>query len=153
MADITRQKIPYWESKKIHELSQEEWEGLCDGCGKCCLQKLQDEDTDQVYFTSISCRFLDTHSCKCKVYEQRFEYLPECLSLTKDNLSSALYWLPSTCAYKLVYEEKPLPSWHHLVSEDKEVIHLLNFSVRDKVTSELEVDVDDWEDFIVDIDS
>tara|TARA_R110001599_G_scaffold42276_2_gene127478 strand:- start:3162 stop:3623 length:462 start_codon:yes stop_codon:yes gene_type:complete len=152
MADITRPQIPYWESKDIHEFSQDEWESLCDGCGKCCLQKLQDEDTEEIYFTNISCQFLNKHSCKCKVYDQRFEYLPECLNLTQENLKSTLPWLPDSCSYKLVYEKKPLPSWHHLISENKETIHLLNFSVRDKVINELDVEEDDWQDFIVDID-
>jgi hypothetical protein len=153
MADISRKEIPFWESKKIHELSQDEWEALCDGCGKCCLQKLQDEDTEELHFTCISCQFLDTYSCQCKVYENRFEHLPECLNLTKENLQTALPWLPSTCSYKLIYEQKPLPDWHHLVTENKNTIHILNLSVRDKVISELDVDEDDWEDFVVDIDN
>tara|TARA_R110001592_G_scaffold1470_2_gene8811 strand:+ start:5148 stop:5609 length:462 start_codon:yes stop_codon:yes gene_type:complete len=152
MADKTKIQLPFWEAKKIQELSQDEWESLCDGCGKCCLQKLQDEDTEELHFTCISCQFLDKHSCRCKVYENRFEHLPECLNLTKESLGSALTWLPNTCAYKLIHEEKSLPAWHHLISENKEMIHILNLSVRDKVISELDVNEDDWEDYIVDID-
>tara|TARA_R110001592_G_scaffold171325_1_gene409608 strand:- start:9350 stop:9811 length:462 start_codon:yes stop_codon:yes gene_type:complete len=152
MADRSKPQVLFWESKKIQDFSQDEWESLCDGCGKCCLQKLQDEDTEEIHFTCISCQFLDEQSCRCKVYGNRFEHLPECLNLTKENLESTLPWLPNTCSYKLVYQEKSLPVWHHLISGNKETIHVLNLSVRDKVVSELDVDEDDWEDFIVDID-
>ena len=152
MADVSIKSVPFWESKKLNEFSVEEWESLCDGCGKCCLQKLQDEETDELHFTCVSCQFLDTYACRCKVYENRFDFLPECLNLTKENLVSALSWLPNTCSYKLIYESKPLPSWHHLTSGSKDKIHILNHSVRDKVISELDINEDDWEDYIVDID-
>ncbi len=151
MADRTKKHIPFWEEKKLKDFSQTEWESLCDGCGKCCLQKLQDEDTEEIHFTCISCQFLDQHSCRCKVYENRFEHLPECLNLTKDNLDTVLPWLPSTCAYKLIHEEKPLPGWHHLITDNKDTVHLLNFSVRDKTISELDIAEEEWEDFVVDI--
>lgn len=143
--------LPFWEVKSLKDMNQAEWESLCDGCGLCCLQKLQDEDTDEVFFTCVSCQYLDSQSCRCKVYDNRFEYLPECLNLTMDNLETTLPWLPSSCAYKLVYEGKSLPEWHHLKSKDKNLIHHLNLSVKNKVVSELEVDEDDWEDYIIEL--
>ena len=143
--------LPFWQLKPLQDMSTQEWESLCDGCGLCCLQKLQDEDTDDIFFTRVSCQYLDSKSCHCKVYSNRFEYLPECLNLTLDNIETVLPWLPSSCAYKLIYEGKPLPKWHHLVSHDNDTIHLLNFSVKDKVVSELDVHEDDWEDHIIDL--
>ena len=143
--------LPFWKTKPLNEMSKQQWESLCDGCGLCCLQKLQDEETDEVFFTSVSCQFLDDKSCRCKVYDNRFDYLPECLDLTIDNLESTLPWLPSSCSYKLVYEGKPLPKWHHLNSNNKDSIHHLNLSVKNKVISELDVHEDDWQDYIIDI--
>lgn len=151
MADRVRNPLPFWKSKKLESFSDQEWESLCDGCGLCCLQKLQDEETDEIFFTCISCQYLDSHSCQCKVYDKRFEYLPECLNLTKENLESTLPWLPGSCSYKLVYEGKDLPDWHHLKSQDTQLIHLKNLSAKDKVISELTVNEDDWEDFIIDL--
>lgn len=148
MADKVKR---FWESKPLHDFSQQEWESLCDGCGLCCLQKLQDEDSEEVVYTAVSCQYLDTQACRCKVYERRFEYLPECLNLTKANLAETLPWLPSSCSYKLVHEGKKLPDWHHLNSHDSETIHRYNHSVRDKVISELEVNEEDWEDYIIHI--
>lgn len=146
-----RNKRPFWETKTLYEMTQKEWESLCDGCGLCCLQKLQDEDTEEIFFTSISCQYLDCQSCECKVYDNRFDYLPECLNLTLDNLESTLAWLPSSCAYKLVFEGQTLPKWHHLNSNNKNSIHLLNHSVKNKVISELDVDEEDWEDYIIEL--
>tara|TARA_R110002072_G_scaffold24747_3_gene83680 strand:+ start:17471 stop:17932 length:462 start_codon:yes stop_codon:yes gene_type:complete len=146
-----KKTMPFWQTKPLQEMSQQEWESLCDGCGLCCLQKLQDEDTDEIFFTRVSCQFLDCQSCRCKVYANRFEYLPECLNLTLDNLESTLPWLPSSCAYKLVYEGQALPEWHHLNSKNKNTIHSLNLSIKNKVVNELDVDEDDWQDYIIDL--
>lgn len=151
MADKVRKQVAFWESKQLSEFSDQEWESLCDGCGLCCLQKLQDEDTDEVFYTSVSCQFLNVEACRCSVYENRFDHLPDCLNLTKDNLESTLPWLPNSCSYKLIHEGKPLPEWHHLISNDKEAIHAHNCSVKNKVISELEVDEADWEDYIIHI--
>lgn len=141
----------FWEHKTLEQLDRKEWEALCDGCGLCCLQKLQDEETDEIAYTSISCQFLDIQSCKCQVYENRFEHLPECMNLTYDTLNTALPWLPSTCAYKRVYEGKKLAKWHPLVSGNKESVHQYLRSARSLAVSETEVDEQDWQDYLIDI--
>ncbi len=112
-----------------------EWESLCDGCGRCCLHKLQDEDTGQVHYTDIACRELDLQRCSCKHYPTRRDYVPDCVQLTADQVGQ-LAWLPSTCAYRLVAEGKPLPWWHPLVSGDPETVHLAGMSVRGRAVPE-----------------
>jgi len=140
---------PFWQVKELSQLSPQEWESLCDGCGKCCLHKLQDEETDELVFTSISCQYLDTDNCHCRVYPKRKEYVPDCLNLNASSLAEMHTWLPNTCAYRLLYEGKSLPSWHPLVCGDTQIIHLQHISVRDKAISELLVGKDDWEDYII----
>jgi len=140
---------PFWQVKKLSELSQREWESLCDGCGKCCLHKLQDEETEALVFTSISCQYLDTDNCQCRVYSRRKEYVPDCLHLNASSLEGVHQWLPTTCAYRLLNEGKSLPSWHPLVCGDAQTIHLQHISVRDKVISEEKVSEDDWQDYVI----
>lgn len=140
---------PFWIKKSLTEMTQKEWESLCDGCGKCCLHKLQDEDTDELHFTNIACQYLDADNCQCQVYETRQDKVPDCVTLTPDHLEE-LIWLPSTCAYRLLYEGKTLPEWHPLVSGDTQVIHVQHMSVKNKVISESEVDEDDWPSFVID---
>lgn len=134
-------KTPYWLAKPIEKLNQDEWEGLCDGCGKCCLHKLEDEDTNIVYYTNVVCRLLDNDTCRCGDYLNRVSRVKDCLVLTAQSLKDC-EWLPSTCSYRLIAEGKPLPAWHHLVCGDVNEIHRADMSVRDKVVSE----VDDIED-------
>jgi uncharacterized cysteine cluster protein YcgN (CxxCxxCC family) len=140
---------PFWESKKLDVLSSSEWESLCDGCGKCCLHKLQDEDTDAFLFTCISCEFLDTDSCQCTVYDNRNNFVPDCLNLKVSDLPTVSQWLPTTCAYRLLYEGKALPEWHPLVAGSKKLMHENHISVRSKAVSEREVPEEDWEDYII----
>ncbi|WP_018277892.1 YcgN family cysteine cluster protein [Teredinibacter turnerae] len=137
----------FWEMP-LTELSPQQWEQLCDGCGKCCLHKLQDEETDELYFTDVACRYLNADACRCRDYQNRLQNQPDCLAITADNLE-LLSWLPSTCAYRLRSEGRPLPAWHPLISGTAERMHELGQSVRGRVVSESEVQPDDLEDHVV----
>lgn len=132
MGDVTDR--PFWE-KPLRELSRPEWESLCDGCGKCCLHKMEDETTGAIYPTNVTCKLLDRHSCRCSNYRERKAFVPDCVRLTAE-LAGKLSWLPSTCAYRLRSEGKPLPDWHHLVSGDPEAVHRAGMSVRGWTISE-----------------
>ncbi len=142
-------EIPYWKRKTLAEMTSEEWEGLCDGCGICCLNKLEDWDTGEVAFTSVACRLLDAHSCRCKNYENRQATVPDCIRLTLDEVET-ISWLPPTCAYRLISEGEDLYWWHYLVSGDRETVHQAGVSVRGRTVSEEVVPVEDFEDYIVD---
>lgn len=142
-------EIPYWKRKTLAEMTAEEWEGLCDGCGICCLNKLEDWDTGEVAFTSVACRLLDSHSCRCKDYENRQATVPDCIRLTLDEVET-ISWLPPTCAYRLISEGEDLYWWHYLVSGDRETVHQAGVSVRGRTVSEEVVPVEDFEDYIVD---
>jgi uncharacterized cysteine cluster protein YcgN (CxxCxxCC family) len=118
----------FWE-KPLAELNRAEWEALCDGCGKCCLHKLEDEVTGEIFPTNVACKLLDRSSCQCIQYKGRKKLVPDCVRLTPERLAK-IDWLPATCAYKLRAEGKPLPEWHYLVSGDRESIHRAGMSVR-----------------------
>ena len=119
---------PVWE-KPLASLDRGEWESLCDGCGKCCLHKLEDEVSGEVHPTNIACRLLDRTSCRCSDYRDRRAYVPDCIRLTAQSVGK-LPWLPSTCAYRLRAEGKPLPEWHYLISGDRETVHQVGMSAR-----------------------
>jgi uncharacterized protein len=125
----------YWEEKRLDQLSREEWEGLCDGCGKCCLHKLEDEETGDIYPTNVACRLLDRKNGLCRDYKNRRTFVPDCVRLTPAKLAT-LEWLPSTCAYRLVAEGKPLPDWHYLVSGSRDTVHQAGMSTRGWTVSE-----------------
>lgn len=125
---------PFWKAKTLDEMSPAEWESLCDGCGKCCLAKLEDEDTGDIYFTSVGCRLFDAGSCRCTDYAHRLERVADCVRLTPQNVRT-IPWLPSTCAYRLVVEGRDLQWWHPLVSGDKQTVHDAGISVRGRVTA------------------
>ena len=118
----------FWE-KPLAELDRGEWEALCDGCGRCCLHKAEDEDTGEIHPTNIACRLLDRESCRCTDYRNRRRHVPDCVRLDARNVG-ALSWLPATCAYRLRAEGSPLPDWHYLVSGDREAVHRAGMSVR-----------------------
>lgn len=135
-------KIPFWKTKKMAEMSREEWESLCDGCGKCCCIRLEDEDTADVYITDVVCKLFNPETCQCTDYANRSVKVPDCVTLTPDNVDK-LHWMPQTCAYRLVARGKDLPDHHHLVSGSKDSIHNAGMSVQDAVTCETLVKEDD----------
>ncbi|QBF30896.1 YcgN family cysteine cluster protein [Thalassococcus sp. S3] len=139
----------FWERKPLEKLSQKEWEALCDGCGKCCLNKLEDEDSGAVALTRIACRLLDDSTCRCAHYENRHAFVPDCIVLRPDNLDSHAYWMPATCAYRLLWEGKPLYDWHPLISGHADSVHEAGVSVRNWTLSEFDVPEDEWEDHII----
>ncbi|SEV93085.1 hypothetical protein SAMN04488515_0282 [Cognatiyoonia koreensis] len=150
MSDIDRDGLGrFWERKKLTQMNQREWEALCDGCGKCCLNKIEDDETSEVFLTRIACRLLDDESCLCSRYPIRHQFVPECIVLTPKTLEENMYWLPQTCAYRLVYEGRPLFDWHPLVSGDPGSVHRAGVSVQGMTVPEFEVDEDDWEDHII----
>ncbi|MBI1219088.1 MAG: YcgN family cysteine cluster protein [Rhodobacteraceae bacterium] len=138
----------FWE-RPLTALNPREWEALCDGCGKCCLNKLEDEETGEVAFTRVACRLLDGESCRCAQYEIRKQFVPECVVLTPKTIAKVAYWLPATCAYRLLHEGKPLEDWHPLISGNPESVHDAGMSVRGWTVPEFEVPEEDWEDYIV----
>jgi uncharacterized cysteine cluster protein YcgN (CxxCxxCC family) len=146
-SDILRPR--FWESVPMTAMTEPEWEALCDGCGKCCLNKLEDEDTGEVALTRVACRLFDDASCRCSRYATRHEFVPECIRLSPATLPQHLYWLPSTCAYRLVWEGRDLPAWHHLRSGDRQAVHRAGVSVQGMTLSEWDVAEDDWEDHII----
>ncbi len=147
MSDTLRPR--FWETYPLDKMNRAEWEAVCDGCGKCCLNKLEDEETGEVALTRVACRLLDDQSCRCAQYPIRHQFVPECIVLTPKTLVDNMYWLPLTCAYRLLYEGRPLYDWHPLVSGDPESVHDAAVSVRGMTIPEFEVDEDDWEDHII----
>jgi len=133
---------PFWKTKNMAEMSRQEWESLCDSCGKCCCIRLEDEDTGQVYITDVACMLFDPNTCRCGDYTNRSTLVPDCVTLSPVNVSQ-LHWMPKTCAYRLVAEGKDLPDYHHLVSGSRETIHEVGMSVQDSVTSEALVEEDE----------
>jgi len=145
--------LRFWENKTLDELSDElsdeQWESLCDGCGKCCLQKLEDEDTGIVHYTDIACKLLDTNTCQCKHYSTRFSYVPDCLQvrpLTAEKLS----WMPKSCAYVKLSNGEKLDDWHPLISGNYESVRAAGISVAGRCCSEIDVPVVEWPLHLID---
>jgi hypothetical protein len=138
----------FWTDTPLGEMTRAQWESLCDGCGRCCLHKLQDEDSGATFYTNVACRLLDVDRCRCTRYRDRHRWVADCVRLTRGNLAM-LEWMPSTCAYRLLYEGKPLPRWHPLVSGDPESVHRAGISVRGKVVDERAVDPGDLHEHVI----
>ena len=139
----------FWNAKAFEMLTPEEWEALCDRCGKCCLHKIEDEDSGQVYFTDVACRLLNLYTCQCMDYGHRTQEVPDCLSLTAGQVS-ALYWLPESCAYRRVAEGRGLAWWHPLVSGDPNTVKQAGISVCGRVIIEADADLNALADRVVD---
>ena len=137
----------FWKNRPLEHLDRNEWEALCDGCGKCCLHKIEDIDTAKIYYSSISCRYLNTDTCRCNDYKHRAKLVKDCVTLSKNNLDQA-YWLPSTCAYKRLANGKDLPDWHPLVTGNKDSTFTSGNSIAGRARSETYGD--DPEDFLID---
>ncbi|TNE76274.1 MAG: YcgN family cysteine cluster protein [Gammaproteobacteria bacterium] len=138
----------FWEQKSLSEMTTEEWESLCDGCGRCCLHKLEDEDTGEVYYTNVACRLLDQEQCRCTDYDERLSLVPDCLKLSVEEIDH-YHWLPDTCAYRLLAEGHNLRDWHPLLTGDPGTVHSAGISVRGRVVSELSITADEMEEHIV----
>lgn len=135
----------FWETTPLKDMSQKQWESLCDGCGACCLIQLEDEDTGERIFTKVACKLLDIGTCRCKDYNNRHAIVDTCSQVTPELLETA-DWLPPTCAYRLLYEDKPLYWWHPLLSGDKETVHQSGISIRGWARSEDDVNFDEIQD-------
>ncbi len=139
----------WWETTPLSDMTTEQWEMLCDGCAKCCLVKLEDEDTGEIAYTRLHCKLLDPETCLCSNYENRKIYVPDCVKLTPDNLGQ-LKWMPKTCAYRLLYEGKPLEDWHPLISGEASSVHREDISIMGRTVSEETVFDEDQLDWIID---
>lgn len=138
----------FWKNKPMNALTPSEWESICDGCGRCCLQKLEDEDTGDVYYTDVVCRYFNESTCQCTQYQKRSVLVPRCVKLTYEDIDR-FHWLPSSCSYKVLHDTGDLPEWHPLLSKDNKSVQNAGVSIQGKVISEANVNEDDWEDRII----
>ena len=146
------QQTGFWTEKQLSEMTAQEWESLCDGCGKCCVLKLEDIDNGEVFSTDVGCRLLDCTTARCMDYDNRHTEVPDCVILTPDNLSH-LSWMPKSCAYRLIHEGAPLPHWHPLISGSAATVRKAGISVAGRILPEGAVEDDDMIDHIVEWDA
>ena len=138
----------WWNTLPLESLGRDQWEALCDGCARCCLHKLEDEDTGEVFYTSVRCRHLDEKACRCGDYPNRSTLVPHCIDLSGRDCG-AMDWLPATCAYRLRAHGEPLPEWHYLVCGDREAVHTAGISIRGRAISDEYVHPDGYDEHII----
>lgn len=148
MSDCEMDTTAFWETKTLDQITDEEWESLCDGCGQCCLHKLIDEDTQQLFYTRVGCRLLDPDTIQCTSYDNRFKEVEDCLDVRQMS-SSEIRWMPKTCAYRLLDEGKPLPAWHPLLTGDPTSPRTARVSIMGRMTPEQSADLCDLESQII----
>jgi len=140
----------FWQTTPLEELSREQWESLCDGCARCCLNKLEDIDTTAILYTNVACALLNEETCQCTHYEERRQHVPDCLVLKPEDLKpETMRWFPSTCAYRLLAEGKDLPDWHPLISGDRNSTIAAGIAVKGRIISEKNVAEDDLQDHVI----
>jgi uncharacterized cysteine cluster protein YcgN (CxxCxxCC family) len=137
----------FWKGKRPEEMTPQEWEMLCDGCGWCCMHKFEDRDSGKIFYTCVSCRLFNTENCRCRSYRRRKSIVSNCLVMTPELAASK--WLPRSCAYRLISEGRPLPSWHPLVSGTLDTVHAAGMSVRGLAVSEKWIHKEDFSSFII----
>jgi hypothetical protein len=140
--------VSFWKIKKLADMTAEEWESLCDGCGKCCLHKLEDEDTGKIVFTNVTCKLINLKTCRCTRYNERTQLVAECLDLKQYDFAQ-YNWLPSTCAYRLLNDGKELPAWHPLLSGStasvkKAGVSISSYAIKESVAMDLEDHIIEW---------
>ena len=138
----------FWEDTALEDMSHEQWEALCDGCGRCCLVKIEDQDSGELFYTNVACHLLDSERCRCTRYDARSTLVPDCVKVTP-RVARDEKWLPTTCAYRLLAEGEPLPDWHPLVSGDPDSVHRSGISVRGQVVPETCVHPDELVEHLV----
>lgn len=149
MTQDTALRPRFWETVPLNKMTRPEWEALCDGCGKCCQNKLEDEDTGDVALTNVACQLFDNDTCQCARYPIRHQFVPECIVLSPENLDQNLYWMPQTCAYKLLHTGKNLFDWHPLISGTQQSVHDAGVSMQYRTVPEFDVSEDDWDNHII----
>lgn len=137
----------FWKTVPLGDMNAVEWEALCDGCGKCCLNKLEDIDTGELILTRVACKLFDDSTCRCSDYANRKRQVPECVVLRPDNLDEIAYWMPETCAYRRLHFGHSLPDWHPLLTGEHDSAHRQPDSIRNRCVSERDIPLDDWEDY------
>lgn len=140
--------VPFWKSKTLEQLSREEWEALCDGCARCCMVKLEDDDTSEIHLTRLACSMLVVKTCRCSDYPNRFSLMPDCIDITVEKVR-AIKWLPVTCAYRVVDEGRDLAWWHPLVSGTPDTVHQAGISVKSFAMSEKRVKPENYARYII----
>lgn len=139
----------YWERVPLKNMTPKEWEALCDGCGRCCLNKLEDPDSGEVALTRVACRLLDGETCRCAQYDIRHQFVPECIRMTPATIEEHAYWMPKTCAYRILFYGGVLPDWHPLISGTAQTVHDAGISVQGWTVPEFEIPEEEWEEHII----